>query len=195
MAGWGRVRCIVSPSAPQRCSSESLVALHELAAEFGVPFHIHVQESRGIQAMSGGPLYGKSMVNYLADLGVLDEYTTIAHGVWLDERDVGLIADAGTAVVHNPASNLKLGSGIARASSSTPGRHPRPLGTDANTCNDGQSMFEAMKLAALLSCAASADPSDWLNPAMSLRWPPSTGTWLDDGRESGGYAKVKRPTW
>jgi 5-methylthioadenosine/S-adenosylhomocysteine deaminase len=163
----GRVRCTTSASAPQRCTRATLVAVHELAREHDVPFHVHVQESR-IQAMSGEQLYGTSMVRYMYDIGVLDARTTIAHAVWLDDEDVNLIAESGATVVHNPASNLKLGSGIAPIARLREKGVPLALGTDANTCNDSQNMLEAMKLAALLSCVASPDPSEWLSPGSAL---------------------------
>jgi 5-methylthioadenosine/S-adenosylhomocysteine deaminase len=151
------------------------VAIHELAREHGVPFHIHVQESR-IQAMSGQQLYGMSMVRYMYEIGVLDARTTIVHAVWLDDEDIELVADSGATVVHNPASNLKLGSGIAPIARLRKKGVPVALGTDANTCNDSQNMLEAMKLAALLSCVASSNPSEWLSPGSALEMAGAPGS-------------------
>jgi 5-methylthioadenosine/S-adenosylhomocysteine deaminase len=170
----GRVRAIISPSAPQRCTPQTLIALHQLSATYGVPLHIHVQESR-IQATSGRPMYGMSMLMYLHRLGVLDSRTTIAHGIWLDERDMAVAAAAGASVIHNPASNLKLGSGIAAVARMLSAGINVGLGTDANTCNDSQNMLEAMKLAALLSCVARADPQAWLRPQDVLAMATTNG--------------------
>jgi 5-methylthioadenosine/S-adenosylhomocysteine deaminase len=158
-----RVRPMVAPSAPQRCSDELLGGLAELSAEFDVPLHVHALETP-VQAVTGPVLFGGSLIRRLDNLGALSPRTTIAHAVWADADEIALIAERGAAVVHNPVSNLKLGSGIAPAIALREAGVRTALGCDGYTCNDGQSIFEAMKLAAALSAVTTPDYERWLTP-------------------------------
>ena len=187
----GRVGVLVSPSAPQRCDPDFIQELFALAGTYDVPFHVHVQESLA-QAASGPLFYGKSMVQYIAGLGVLQPRTMIAHGIWLDDEDIGTIAAAGATVVHNPASNLKLGSGVARVRDLLDAGVNVALGCDGYTCNDAQDIFDAMKLAASLSCIANEEPEHWLTPAEALRMGTVNGA-LGSGRPALGRLEVGAP--
>lgn len=156
----GRLRFMVGPSAPQRCSPELMVGLDELARRHDLEFHIHVLETR-TQAVTGEEFYGKTMVEYLHSLGVLGEHVTIAHGIWLTDSDIEALADTGASVSHNPISNLKLGSGIA------PWRRLRDagvnlgLGTDGMSSSDTARMSEVVKAAALLHKVTGPDYRRW----------------------------------
>lgn len=163
-----RVRVMTSPSAPQRCEPAILQALHAISVDFDIPFHIHIQETL-VQAVSGPLFFGSSMIRYAERLGILDEHTTIAHGIWLDDDDVSAVAAAGATVVHNPVSNLKLGSGVARVRDLLDAGVNVALGCDGYTCNDSQDMFEAMKLASVLSGLASTSSERWLTPSDALQ--------------------------
>lgn len=179
LADWGdpaaRVSLMVSPSAPQRCTPELLDALVRIARERGLPFHIHVQETLA-QYMHGPELFdGVSMVRFLFDQGLLGPETTIAHGVWIDAEDIRCIADSGANVVHNPVSNLKLGSGVAPVRRLMEAGVNVALGTDGLTCNDALDLFEVTKLAAILSCIATSDETRWLSPAEALRMATAGG--------------------
>jgi len=165
---------MVSPSAPQRARSDFLTALWAIAEEADRPFHIHVQETLS-QAVSGPYLYGHSMVAELDRLGLLAPRTIVAHGVWLSDGDIAALARAGATVVHNPASNLKLGSGVARVNDLLAAGVNVALGCDGYTCNDAQDMLEAMKLSSLLSSIASPDPEDWVGPSTALRLATTNG--------------------
>ncbi len=173
LTDWGdpsaRVSVMVSPSAPQRCTPELLDELVATARERGLPFHIHVQETLS-QYMHGPELFdGVSMIRFLSDRKLLGPETTIAHGVWIDDDDIRCIADAGANVVHNPVSNLKLGSGVAPVRRLLEAGVNVALGTDGLTCNDALDMFEVTKLAAILSCIATSEDARWLSPAEALR--------------------------
>jgi cytosine/adenosine deaminase-related metal-dependent hydrolase len=108
----------------------------------------------------------RSLVSQLAELGVLTDSFTAAHGVWLASDDICLLAGAGATVAHNPASNLRLGSGIAPVRQMLDRAVNVALGSDGSLSSDNQDMFEAMRLAALVSRAdPSADPERWLDAA------------------------------
>ena len=154
---------MVAPSAPQRCSDELLGGLAAVAAEAGAPLHVHVLETP-VQAVSGPELFGRSLVRRLDDLGGLNERTTVAHAVWVDDAEIALLAERGAHVSHNPVSNLKLGSGIAPVIQLREAGVNVALGCDGFTCNDGQSVLEAMKFASLLSSVTTPDYTRWLTP-------------------------------
>ena len=186
------VGLMVAPSAPQRSSVGFLRRLWSLAEEYDVPFHIHVQESL-TQAVSGPLFFGKSMVQYLDEIGCLGRRTMVAHGVWLDDADVATLGERDATVVHNPVSNLKLGSGVARTRCLLDHGVHVALGCDGYTCNDSQDMFEAMKFASLLSNIASVDPDEWVGPHEAFRMAtcvPALGLMESPGLQAGGRADL-----
>jgi guanine deaminase len=107
-----RVAYMATPSAPQRCTEAFLARVRRMADDFDLPLMIHVQETR-MQVVTGQLWYGSTMVEYLHRLGFLKPKTQIIHGVWLNPREIGALAESGASVQYNPSSNLKLGSGLA----------------------------------------------------------------------------------
>ena len=170
----GLVGCIIAPSAPQRCSDELLAGAAELAKDLRTPLHVHVQETL-LQSLYGPLRYGSSMLGRLEAIGALGPLTTVIHGVWFDDPDIELLAAAGGSLVHNPASNLRLGSGIAPVRRLLRAGVNVALGCDGYTCNDGQDMFDAMRLAGLLSTVCSVDFDDWLTPDEALHMATEAG--------------------
>jgi 5-methylthioadenosine/S-adenosylhomocysteine deaminase len=154
------LRYVVAPSAPQRCTPELLQQSAEMARAHDTAFHLHLLETR-LQAVAGRTFFGKTLVAYLDDLGVLSSRATLAHAVWLSDADIEIVARADATVVHNPVSNLKLGSGVfPYAKLHQAGVHIA-LGTDGIASNDSARMFEVMKYAALLHTVSDADPEHW----------------------------------
>jgi cytosine/adenosine deaminase-related metal-dependent hydrolase len=70
--------------------------------------HTHLLETK-VQAMMGHRLYGKTIVEHMEDLEILFPGLTVAHTIWVTDRDINLAGKIWSRVVHNPASNLKLG--------------------------------------------------------------------------------------
>ncbi|MFF2330584.1 MULTISPECIES: amidohydrolase family protein [unclassified Streptomyces] len=106
------VRIAVAPVAPQWCSEDALSVLRRCTAA-GVRLHTHLLESR----RQRGWLGGEDPVTRLDRHGLLGPDASAAHGVWLTEAEAALLAARGTALVHCPTSNLRLGSGDARVRS------------------------------------------------------------------------------
>src|SRR5205085_6812421 len=104
-----------------------------------------------------------SLTRHLERLGVLGPRCSAAHGIWLDDDEMALLAGTGTSVVHNPMSNLRIGSGVAAARQLLDAGVRLGIGTDASNTSDGQNMFEALRLAAFLSRVADVDPGRWLD--------------------------------
>lgn len=186
-----RVGCIIAPSAPQRCTPELLRGAHELAASLDVPIHLHVQETM-MQAAAGPLRFDATMVGYMDRLGILDRRTTVVHGVWLNDDDVELIAERGASVVHNPTSNLKLGSGIAPVRRLLDAGVNVALGCDGFSCNDSQDVFEAMKTALLLSTVRTTRYEEWLTPAQVFELATRGGPRANLLDDVGGLAPGQR---
>jgi len=166
-AGGGRVQLAVAPTIPAQCTDQFLLASKHLADEFGVGLHTHLAESK-IQALSGRRRYGKSLTRHLHDVGILGPRFTGAHGVWLDADDIALMADTGSSVVHNPASNMKVASGIAPVADMLARGVNVALGTDGSGASDNQNMFESLRFAALVSKVRSPDYPGWLTADQTL---------------------------
>src|SRR5262249_24983085 len=90
------------------------------------------------------------VIEYFADLGLLDSSLRLAHCVWISESDRTRLARAGAHVLHCPTSNLKLGSGIADVWSLLRSGINVSLGADGAACNNRLDVFDEMRLAALL---------------------------------------------
>jgi 5-methylthioadenosine/S-adenosylhomocysteine deaminase len=104
----------------------------------------------------------------LADLGLLSPRFTAAHGVWLTDDDMSLLGAHGCSVAHNPTSNLRLGSGIARVRRMLASGVNVAIGTDAAITSDTVNPFEAVRLAALLSRLPARDNELWLTAQETL---------------------------
>ena len=106
------ISIMLGPSAPHRCTDDLLEIVGELGEQCDVNIHTHVDENLS-QRLEANAHYGCSTVRHLSDLGLLGPRLSLAHVTWVDEPDMDLLARTGTWVVHNPVSNVRLGSGIA----------------------------------------------------------------------------------
>jgi len=155
------VRRAVAPTIPHHCSDEFILGCAGLARDFAVGLHSHVAESK-VQAVASLSVYGKTQTAHLDALGVLGPHFTVAHGVWLDEDDMARLGDHGASVAHNPGSNMRIGSGLADTRAMLERRVNLGIGTDGATCADNQNMYEAMRLASLVSKAQGPEYRRWL---------------------------------
>ncbi|HEY7256729.1 MAG TPA: amidohydrolase [Solirubrobacterales bacterium] len=149
----------LAPHSIYTVSEELLRWTGEVSAERGVPVQIHLSETA--QEVEGCLAdHGERPAHYLDRLGLLNDRTMLAHGVWLDREELGLIAERGATIVTNPVANLKLASG---------GPFPYPaareagvavaLGTDGAGSNDSLDLFSDLKTFALMQRHAAGDPT------------------------------------
>ena len=147
-----KLALMLGPSSPQNCSDELLREIVRTADKNDLGIHTHLLETV-IERWGGRKLYPKGIVHRINKIGLLSPRLSAAHGVWLDAAEMDLLAAAGASVVHNPASNLKLGSGIAPVSELKKRGVNVALGTDGGDTSDNYSIFEQMRLAAFVSRA------------------------------------------
>lgn len=165
LKGWQHdtdlVRPAIAPTIPHHCSDAFIADCVKIARDFGVGLHTHVSESK-TQVIAGYKLYGKSLTRHMDDLGAVGPDFTVAHGVWLDDDDMALLGSKGASVAHNPGSNMRLGSGLADVIGMIRRGVNVGIGTDGANCADNQNMYEAMRLASLVSKVRGPDIADWL---------------------------------
>ncbi|HEY9631006.1 MAG TPA: amidohydrolase family protein [Coleofasciculaceae cyanobacterium] len=137
------------PPGPQWVTDKLLVKIAETAERLNTGVQTHAVESF-YEKLAGPRCYGKSVVAHLRDLGVLSPRFSIAHGVWLSEEDIQILAETGASVSHNPSSNLRLRAGVAPLNQMLQAGVTVGLGMDGTTIGDDEDMFAEMRLAARL---------------------------------------------
>lgn len=124
----------------------------------GIGVNVHVSETKKEHEECKARHGGLTPIQYFAKCGMLDVRATAAHCVWTEPEDWAIMAEKGVTAVHNPASNLKLGSGVAPIVDMLKAGVNVALGTDGVSSNNTTDMFEDMKLAALLQNGVRCDP-------------------------------------
>ncbi|MBO8181205.1 MAG: amidohydrolase [Archaeoglobus sp.] len=145
----GRIKAIFGPHAPYTCSLEFLKEVKEKADQLGVGIHIHVSETRE-EVKEFLQKYRSRPIEKLEEIGFLSPKTVIAHAIWVDEKEMEILAKRKVSVAHNPVSNLKLASGIARIVEMMKFGINICLGTDGAASNNTYNLFEEIKLTSLL---------------------------------------------
>jgi guanine deaminase len=162
-----RVGVLVSASAPQRCTEPYLRQLRALADELALPVISHVQETR-LQVVTGGLMHGCTLIEYLARIGFLKPATSLIHAVWLNPREIDILARSGATAQHNPWSNLLLGSGVQ------PVRELLDAGVNVALGSDGSCSTVTLNMLNVLGCAAGVaklrgdDHGRWLSAKEAL---------------------------
>jgi putative selenium metabolism protein SsnA len=134
-------------------SDETLADCVAAANDLGLGFHIHVAED-GADQEDSLQKYGKRVVHRLRDAGILGPRTITVHCVHVDEGEIGLLAESGAWVTHQPRSNMNNGVGVA------PVERMLRAGVNLGLGNDGFSnqMFAEMKAAYLVHKLNQRDP-------------------------------------
>lgn len=115
-------------------SDRTLEAAAGLGRELGAGFHIHVAEAASDQAATRAR-HRRRVVERLARAGILGERSLAAHCIHVSRREMALLAETGTAAIHNPQSNLNNAVGIADVVALAGRGVCVGLGTDAMTAN------------------------------------------------------------
>ncbi len=152
----GRIKIGIAPHAEYTCSPKVIKACVDRAEKLGCGLHIHVSETE-LEHQECIKRHGMTPTKLFDKLGALNENTTLAHGVFLDSDDIGLIAKRQSSVVHCPGSNLILASGIAPVFEMLEKGVNVALGTDGAASNNNLSVWEEMHFAALLQKGVTHD--------------------------------------
>ena len=156
-----RVACIAAPSAPQRCTADFLLEVRDMADSFELPVMIHVQETR-VQVVTGQLDHRSTMVEYLHELGFMKPRTQFIHAIWLNPRDLELIAETGISLQHNPTVNLMVGSGLMPVREVLDAGINLSMGTDGCGSIETCDMQKALFTGALLQKLRGWDYTRWV---------------------------------
>jgi cytosine/adenosine deaminase-related metal-dependent hydrolase len=157
----------LGPTGFHRCSDELLQGCGEISDRHQLCYHTHLLETRA-QHRLAQERYGISAVQHLQNLGCLTPRTSVAHGVWIDDADIEMLAEAGSTLVHNPVSNLRLGSGLAPILKCHQAGLNVSFGCDGAASNDAQNLLEAIKLGTILHTVTDQDYDHWLTPEQAV---------------------------
>lgn len=150
------VRVIPAPHSLHGASPEMVMAGHRLAEELECRFHIHVSEEpfevEQVQAE-----HGLRPVEFLDRLGVLDDKLVAIHAVWLDDGEIARMGEKGAHLVYCPSSNMFLADGVTKIPRLLTAGVAVALGTDGACSNNRTSVFEEMRMTALLQKVSTLD--------------------------------------
>ncbi|MGA9378121.1 MAG: amidohydrolase [Phormidium sp.] len=160
--------CILTaPTGIQLCSDELFVGCVELSDRYNLCRHSHLLETKAQQLLAQEK-YGCSAVAHLKKIGYLSSRTSLAHCVHLTDDDIKILAETQSTVVHNPLSNLRLGSGIAPILKYLQAGVNVAFGCDGSASNDSQDLLEAIKIGSILHNVTDLDYQHWITPRQSI---------------------------
>ena len=155
----------VAPHSTYLLDEKQLCTLAELASEFEARIHVHAAETVGEMQLVAKRHGGRTPIQVLADTKLLRR-SVLAHGVHLSDDDIALIASNSATVVHCPASNFKLASGVARILDLQRAGVNIALGTDGPASGNDLDLWIAIRLAGYMQKTVAKDPS--VLPAVDL---------------------------
>lgn len=154
----GRIRTMLAPHAPYTCDPAYITRFIQASHDLQVPLHTHMSESIA-EVEQNVRDYGKRPVAHLNELGFFDRPSLVAHAVHLNDEEINILAEKQVSVSHNPISNLKLASGIARIPELVRAGVKVGLGTDSSASNNNLDLFEEIRMTALIHKGVSYDPT------------------------------------
>lgn len=157
-AGHERIRIAVNPHSVYTTDAEILVSCRKLALDLNLPLHIHLGETADESALCQQK-HGLRPVAWCEKNGLTDARLIAAHLVDIDAEEAAILARYGACGVHNPSSNMKLGSGAAPVETLLASGVAMGLGTDGPASNNQLNMFTEMGRAALLQKLAQKNPT------------------------------------
>ena len=153
----GQIRIDASIHGEYTSHKELWQWMADYAREHKLGMHVHISETRA-EHEACIARHGKTPIQTLNDYGVWDGRAIAAHCVWTTPEDWAIMAEKGISAIHNPISNLKLGSGIAPVPAMKKAGVNVCLGTDGVSSNNCTDFFSDLKFAAILHNGAGCDP-------------------------------------
>ncbi|MEH1824548.1 MAG: amidohydrolase [Nostoc sp.] len=161
------VSILVAPTGIQLCTDALFAGCIELSDRYNLCRHSHLLETKAQEKLAQEK-YGCTAVEHLKRIGFLSNSTTLAHCVWLNDTDIAILAETQSTVVHNPLSNLRLGSGIAPILKYRQAGVNVTFGCDGASSNDSQDLLEAIKIGSILHNVTDSDYQHWITPRQAV---------------------------
>jgi 5-methylthioadenosine/S-adenosylhomocysteine deaminase len=153
-----RISFALGPHAIYSVSKDSLCRVRDFAQKHNLLIHLHLSETAK-EVEDCQQKHGTRPVRYLESLGLLGRNLIACHAIWLSPDEMDLLAKHKVTVVHNPVSNLKLGSGTFPYRALLERGVRVVLGTDGCSSNNNLDMLETMKFASLVAKGTAQDPT------------------------------------
>jgi 5-methylthioadenosine/S-adenosylhomocysteine deaminase len=154
----GRVRSWVGLEHLLYCTPAAFRAAMAMAEEFDTGLHTHSSETIW-EVQESLKRFGRRPIEEFYNRGILSSRTVVAHCVWLDDREIQLLAQTESSAAHCPCSNMKLSSGAAPVGAMRAAGIAVGLGSDGEKENNNLDLFEEMKFASLLQKVTTLDPT------------------------------------
>ncbi|MBH8550905.1 amidohydrolase [Nostocaceae cyanobacterium CENA357] len=161
------ISILVAPTGIQLCTDALFAGCIELSDRYNLCRHSHLLETKAQEKLAQEK-YGCTAVEHLKRIGYLSDRTSLAHCVWLSDRDIAILAETQSTVVHNPLSNLRLGSGIAPILKYRQAGVNVTFGCDGASSNDSQDLLEAIKIGSILHNVTDLDYQSWITPRQAI---------------------------
>ena len=186
-----KIKIALAPHAPYTVDSQTLKEIGEFAKKENFFLSIHVSESL-FEQQEIQKKYQKTPVQYLDSLGLTGENSLFVHCVFVNEEDLKIMSKTKTSLSYNPASNMKLGNGIAPIGLALQEKVTVGLGTDGSASNNNLNFLEEMGTGAKLQALKYKDDSlnaeqmfeiATLGGAKALSWDKEIGS-LELGKQA-----------
>jgi 5-methylthioadenosine/S-adenosylhomocysteine deaminase len=164
---------MIGPTSIHTCSDGLLKRCVALAKERGIGIHTHFLETRLESAQRSAN--GETVLERACRLGLFEVSISLAHAIHISEAELDELASRTAKVVHNPCSNLKLGSGFAKIREMLARGIVIGLGSDGGDTSDGYSLFDQMKMAAIMRRCNQPDFSAWISSVEAFAMATSGG--------------------
>ncbi len=158
-SGDGRIHTALMPHSLATVRDTDLREIVSVARDTGLPVHYHANETIAHQVSPVVEEHEMRPLAYADELGILRERDFVAHGVHLSREEIELLASNGASVVHCPASNMKLASGLAPVQELWDAGVTVGIGTDGAASNNDLDMFGEIRDAAMSGKIAADDAS------------------------------------
>jgi 5-methylthioadenosine/S-adenosylhomocysteine deaminase len=146
----GRLSGMFGPTFIQGCSKKLLKEVSEIANMEKIGIHTHAAENLD-EVKNDISRYKKRSIEILNDFGMVGPASLLAHCVHINDKEIEILAQKRSNIVHCPSSNLRLASGICSVPKLLNHNINVTLGVDGAACNDNLDLFKDMRLTALLS--------------------------------------------
>ncbi len=147
---------VLAPCSPFSVTGDLMKQSAALARSYGVRLHTHLCETKDEERFTM-ETYGMRPLAYMESVDFVGSDVFYAHGIHFNDEELKFLADTQTGVSHNPCSNMKLSSGIARVPDMLELGVPVGLAVDGSASNDASNLMDEIRTAYLLHRLNSAE--------------------------------------
>jgi len=154
----GRLRTCLAPHSAYTCSPEYLKKIREKALENDLLINIHISETQDEEKIMKDK-FDLSTVQLLDSINFFDAKVIAPHCVHVSDNEIEILNNNNVGVVYNPASNMKLSSGVAPINKMIDKGISVSYGTDGAASNNNLDLFEEARMGSYLQKVFENDPT------------------------------------